>query len=90
MSASTFANQFIFLLGALDAFDVTFVNTNADGTVNDQARAGALQQLIEGGVSSGALISLPGLTVPQVVGFANVILAVVVGWKAATGRPTLP
>ena len=90
MTASNFREQLLFLLGSVDAFDVTFVNTNEDGTPNEQARLDALQQLIEGGVSSGVIAPFPGTTIPQMIGFANIVLAVIVGWKAATARPTLP
>lgn len=90
MKASEFAAQFLFLLGALDAFDVTFLATNADGTPNDLAREEALLNLITGGVESGALVLLPGMNVGPMTEFAKIILSTMVIWKAATNRPMLP
>ena len=90
MTASTFAAQFLFVLGALDAFDITFVNTNLDGTDNQAARDMALTTILDAGLASGALAPFPGITSDQFKSFAGGILFTIVQWKAATARPTLP
>ncbi|KKL90268.1 hypothetical protein LCGC14_1906370 [marine sediment metagenome] len=90
MTASTFAVQFLFVLGALDAFDITFVGTNADGTDNQAARDTALTTMLDAGIASGALVPFPGMVSEQFKNFAGGILFTIVKWKAATDRPTLP
>ncbi len=90
MTASNFAAQFLFVLGALDAFDKTFPEKNQDGTLNKQARKDALSNLLDTGFSSGALAVFPGMTVETFKNFAGGMLFTIVVWKAATGRPTLP
>ena len=90
MTASAFAAQFLFVLGALDAFDVTFVGKNADGSPNQQARDDAMNTILDTGLNSGALAIFPGMTIESFKSFAGGILFAIVAWKAATGRPTLP